>query len=630
MSHTLNSGSLDLTAKTYLNKKKSDYGVSNADIDITDILKIPDNILIKRCMTDAMLTGELGSYLDGLMTQVSDDMGTGKIFFNYSSKASLSEALVKALIPKKHLRPYEIPKSFYKQYPKNYNKSLTYAWEEAQFYANRAYKGGIFQLRAKGYFKNLDYIDINSAYPNIMRSLLTIDHTHCRKVSGYDLYRRLSGIDKIITFEDVLLDSYISPVIKSWNLTETYFNYEDKDGFTYIADKRMFKDVLYGFYHVKMQFNGYSAYRMFDDNLIYPVTDDLYEDYITKDELVYLLKHNAKMQIIDGIEICPNRDYEKIPVFKDFINVLYDLKKKYKATDLGKYILIKIIMNSLYGKTAQSKYGMGSLTNFIYASVISARVRIKIMHDAEKYFSKIVEIATDSITGYLNKSGKKHYSINDNLGQFSIETGKKAPDKVILLASGLAIIPDNSKEITLTKTRGFNMQVTDQFGRTVRGHVTQSKNRKSLNISYTKVLHSREAIIQGKTEDIDTFRKNTKKIALNDDKRSWPHDFTYDMLKTGNYYSEALSDLFLKEYDRDMVISGYDNREYSLWIPIEDREIEVKIPIFKDFELPLPRYFPGMNYQEDKPRKVRTQKTKTKSPRHEEYKKQYLKKTGKQ
>ncbi len=64
-------------------------------------------------------------------------------------------------------------------------------------------------------------------------------------------------------------------------------------------------------------------------------------------------------------------------------------------------------MNSLYGKTAQSKYDLGAITNFVYASVITARVRIQVASHCEKYFSKVIAIDTDSITGCLNELGKK-------------------------------------------------------------------------------------------------------------------------------------------------------------------------------------------------------------------------------
>ena len=516
ISNFLNSGSLDLTAQVYLRESKHDSNVSNQDLDITDVSKIPDSLLVRRCMKDADLTMRLGKYLDGLMKEISSEFNF-QGSFNYSSKASLTETMVKAVIGKKHLRPYELPielKESLTLNGKTTNQDFyTATWEECQKYALKSYKGGIFQLRSKGRFRNLDYVDINSAYPNIMRSLRTIDRTHV-------IYVNSRGLE--LRFAD--------------------------------SEWEKFAEPLYAFYHVKMQFDGYSPYRMHDDGLIYPVTQELYDNYITKEELIFLLKRGYRVKVIDGYEIYPNssvdhdRYIEELP-FKEYIDRLYELKKKYKHADKGKYLLIKILMNSLYGKTAQSKYGLGSITNFVYASVITARVRIQIATHCERYFNRVVEIATDSITGYLNERGRNFYTHNEALGQFSLEDSDKAPDDVILIASGLAIKPSQTG-IDLYKTRGFNIQVTDQFGQKMKGSISISKDRKHLHVNYNKPMHSKEAILQGHVEDINEFKDRIKEIALNDDKRAWGKEFIYDDLVSGNYESYPLNDLFLLGYER--------------------------------------------------------------------------------
>ena len=597
ISNFLNSGSLDLTAQAYLNESKHESKVSNQDLDITDVSKIPDSLLVRRCMKDADLTMKLGRYLDGLMREISSEFNF-QGSFNYSSKASLTETMVKAVIEKKHLRPYELPIELKKALTVN-GKAMnhdffTATWEECLRYALRSYKGGIFQLRSKGRLRNLDYVDINSAYPNIMRSLRTIDRTHVERVTAKDLN---------MSFEKCEWKKYTKPI--------------------------------YAFYHVKMQFDGYSPYRMHDNSLIYPITQEIYDNFITKEELIYLLKKGFNVKVIDGYEIYPNssdghdRYIEELP-FKEYIDRLYELKKKYKHADKGKYQLVKILMNSLYGKTAQSKYGLGSITNFVYASVITARVRIQIATHSERFFDRVVEIATDSITGYLNERGRNFYTHNEALGQFSLEDKDKAPDDVILIASGLAIKPSQTG-IDLYKTRGFNIQVTDQLGQKMKGSISISKDRKHLHVNYNKPMHSKEAIIQGHVEDINAFMDRNKEIALNDDKRAWEREFIYDDLISGNYESYALNDLFLSGYERDRqdaknrngiifeipqtLVTYSDfvslfNKVFSMNIPVDDHVTDIEIPLtdrsglslsfpftipYTRMEMPIPceQYLPG-------------------------------------
>jgi hypothetical protein len=552
----LNSGSLDLTAQSYLSESKHDSNVSNQDIDITDVSKIPDSLLIRRCMKDAELTMRLGKYLDGLMKEISSEFDF-QGSFNYSSKASLTETMIKAIIDRKHLRPYEMPIDLKESLTVNgkvMNQDFyTATWEECQKYALRSYKGGIFQLRSKGRFQDMDYADINSAYPNIMRSLRTIDRTHVEYADSSLLKYRLAS-----------------------------------------SEWKKFAKPLYAFYHVKMQFDGFSAYRMNDDSLIYPITQGLYDNYITKEELIYLLKKGFNVKVIDGYEIYPNEEdnhdrYIDVLPFKEYIDRLYELKRNYKHADKGKYQLVKILMNSLYGKTAQSKYGLGSITNFVYASVITARVRIQIATHSERYFDRIVEIATDSITGYLNEKGRNFYTHNEALGQFSLEDKDKAPDDVILIASGLAIKPSDTS-IDLYKTRGFNIQVTDQLGQKMKGSITISKDRKHLQVNYNKPIHSKEAIIQGHVEDINEFKEKVKDISLNDDKRAWEREFTYDDLISGNYESDALNDLFLSGYERDRPVIK-DRNTFYYEIPESKITINDAIDMFNGiFSANLPYY----------------------------------------
>jgi hypothetical protein len=55
---------------------------------------------------------------------------------------------------------------------------------------------------------------------------------------------------------------------------------------------------------------------------------------------------------------------------------------------------LKIVLNGLYGKTAQSKHGMGKLSNFFFASYITAVTRLQVAEVALKNLSAVVETVT--------------------------------------------------------------------------------------------------------------------------------------------------------------------------------------------------------------------------------------------
>ena len=90
--------------------------------------------------------------------------------------------------------------------------------------------------------------------------------------------------------------------------------------------------------------------------------------------------------------------------FKDEI---IRLKKKYKNGDELRYLLVKILLNSFYGKLIQvtEKYRKdghryfeaGYLFNPIYASVITANTRIKVSELSYYHDSAIVAVHTDSV-----------------------------------------------------------------------------------------------------------------------------------------------------------------------------------------------------------------------------------------
>ena len=539
---------LSETAKKYLNKSKDDYGLSNKDIEINDISKVPDSVLIRRCQLDAQLTGELGEYLEGLISEIAQEDFNYNGSFNFTSKASLTETLMKYSIPQEHLRPFEFPRT--NKIPYEMLIDIEYPIiQDLQNFAKNSYKGGLFQLLEKGKFKNLRHLDISSAYPNAMRLLPTLDKTKI-------VYKRCSDL------------------VNKKQLKEEQNKFDTKR-------------CLYGFYRVLMQFDGFSPYRLKSNELIYPKTTGLFENYITALEVNFLRNRGYTVLILEGYEIFQADNYEKIYPFRDFVMKLYSLKRKYKSEDTGKYMIVKILLNSGYGKTAQSKYGIGHLTNFIYASYITAYTRIMITNTAEKYFSEVVELATDSIIGYLNEEGEKRFKkTNIALGQFSPEDEDKEAD-VIKIANGLSLKLKDNGDISVYKQRGFTIKSEDKQGNEMHGEISVSKDGKELNIKWFKVQHSKSAIIQGNMDNIGNFIEDIKHIKLNDNKRYWMREYTFQDLINNHYTSMPFDDAMLNTLDnwkKDFMPIGfrkwmpnYELKPYSTLLPKQMTNIPYNI-----------------------------------------------------
>ncbi len=539
-----NLGGLDKSSKELLGEDKGK--LSNDYLNIEDISKIPDNALIQRCQKDAELTKKLGEYLDAIIKQIAVKMGYHGNF-KYLSNAKVAKTLLENLYDYKTIFP------FYKDYD-SLNEQIIFeglrgnrTYEETERenyettilnmleYANNCYKGGLFILFEKGLHEGLDLIDISSAYPNVIRTLPSLKETSVR---------------------------YTKEV-----------NY----------------NALFGFYHAKMQYDGYSPLRSNTNELFYPKTIRKWDNFITKEEVLFLRNRGYKLNIIDGYEIHDSSDNKPEYPFKNLINELSRLKQEHKdlwkekkdRKDYAKYILIKGIMNSIYGIFAETKYGIGKIANFVYAATITARVRIYITSTIETYFDKVIEIDTDSIMGNLKPQYKHYFDNNHALGQF--ERDPKIPHRIINIATGLSFNADKGE---FNKSRGFNIKLTKE-GTSVKGKVSFSKDGKKIIIDTSRPLHSKEALIQGKIQEINEWQNTRKEITLNDNKRIWKKELTWETMQNESIESEPYGDMFLNGMKGFLEIK---NKIPSNYTSIKDSTFTNDEKLAKMFNLSVKSY----------------------------------------
>lgn len=224
------------------------------------------------------------------------------------------------------------------RYWKNYNEVLRYAYE--------SYAGGKFEIYARGRFNGIMY-DINSAYPAEMSELLDVSFAKVKFIKGVDICADYGFLRVIINNKQGL---------------STPCPYVPKNLCIYPA----------GVYHAT----------------------------ITLQEYLYLQEIKIKVKIIDGWYLYIEK---KRRVYNKIVNTLYEKKTIYKEKDIRLSNTYKMILNSFYGKmiqkieTQEGTLKAGAGFNPIYASIITANVRIKLSKIYNEYPEHILAVHTDSI-----------------------------------------------------------------------------------------------------------------------------------------------------------------------------------------------------------------------------------------
>jgi len=316
-----------------------------------------------------------------------------------------------------------------------------------------SYRGGWFDTWQRGFFPKAYQYDIKSAYPSVMKNLLDIRQGEwCYYVDE----KQDLGILKVILNKGE--DSCISTKLNNTTASPS----------------------------------------------IYPYIDEETTNYITLSEYK-ALKHFYNIEVIKAWTFIPTT---KVYPYREAVNTLYNLKEK-SRNDKAKYIVLKQIYNSLYGKTVQKTkqgnyYKTGSLFNSLYGSEITAGCRLQMWNLIKENKKHILSIMTD---GVITDKKIKNINIGNNLGDWSIEHDN---EEVIILRTGVYQFQDEKP-----KRRGMvklpNLKT-----------VLTNNNKDTVTLNYTRPRHFKEMIIQQSPENIGVFLNDTKVIKINNDiKRIW-------------------------------------------------------------------------------------------------------------
>lgn len=268
-----------------------------------------------------------------------------------------------------------------------------YFWEAI----TRAYFGGRIEAFKLGSFQNVKAYDICSAYPHAITTL------PCTR--------------------------------------DNHFIYTQK-----------FRPGAFGIWHVRFNFPkniniGVFPFRLADGSIKFPLSG---EGWYWQPEVELAVRHWPKcVDIIDGYYI---QDAKKETPFRKLFPALYKARQKYKRQGNLNHYIIKIVLNSIYGKFAQ-KVGRADFKNFSWAGYITSHTRARLREAVIGKEKHIIAFSTDGIYSLVPLRLK----LSDDLGGWE----KSEFHSGTILMSGVYLLEGEGKP--KTGERGYK-QLSDWYG----------------------------------------------------------------------------------------------------------------------------------------------------------------------
>jgi len=343
-----------------------------------------------------------------------------------------------------------------------------------------AYFGGRFEVTQRGNIGECVLLDINSSYPYAMTFL---------KAYPKDAWRRSDQI-----------------------------KYENTHGFYKIKVNTKDNAFITPF---PFRFRG---------RVIYPKGEFI--TYATKEEILAFEK-DCDIEILGGVEAKGEGEY----FLKDVVKHLYEWKRRAKGKDM-EYMLVKIILNSIYGAFYEKQkkgeiYLTGKLFSPPYATLITAIGRINLYKEAKKYGKRIIGMATDSLLIY----GKHNTPLSKDLGGWSEELS----GQTYVLMSGIYKIANKIRMRGIAVRRVGKILTPHGEFEDIFAYIRSYPKLTQYKITHERPVKLGEVLTHTKTrtwEDLNIWAKVERTIDINGDvKREWE-----DMFANGeDFLSRSIS-----------------------------------------------------------------------------------------
>jgi len=323
---------------------------------------------------------------------------------------------------------------------------------KVQDMAWKSYYGGRFEILKRGFIGEAHLYDINSAYP-------------------YALYK-------------------IPDLTKG----------------KWIKRKSIHSDSKLGFFKIECDIPDCKYVPPFPfrngGRIIFP--SGKFQTYCTQSEL-QACKDSNLYRILEGYQFITNSG---IYPYNKFINNLYKKRLELKQDNNPLQLPLKVILNSIYGKTAQRVGNkIGNLFCPVIASTITGMTRAMLYEFVSRHGieQNVVSFATDSVI-----STKKINVDSERLGDFKLE---KSAQDVYVLQNGIYRFNGTWKKRGIGKLGSRSIEHLD----------TVEKDGNLYQVM--KVLRTnrlRSSILSGNVKDVGKFNVIERRVNLNaDDKRMW-------------------------------------------------------------------------------------------------------------
>ena len=236
-----------------------------------------------------------------------------------------------------------------------------------------------------------------------------------------------------------------------------------------------------------------------------------FKTFVTLEELKMVEDDpKIKYKILESYQFIPKRNCNY--PFKKFIETLYYRRLKLKQAKDPLEHAIKIVLNSIYGKTAQrTNRVMGNLFNPVIAASITGYTRAQLYRFMKEnnLDNDVVAFATDSIACRRNISNLN----SKKLGEMKLD---KSGNDVIFLSNGFY------KVNGVWKKRGIGF---DHERKLEIEHLDTQIDKDGeffILLETTKTTHIKSGILYNKLHKVGKIEKYWKRINLNSDrKRVW-------------------------------------------------------------------------------------------------------------
>ncbi len=286
----------------------------------------------------------------------------------------------------------------------------------------------------------------------------------------------------------------------------------------WITSNNIHPKTKVGFFHIIADISNSVKvcpfpFRNKNKTIIYP--SGKFETFVTLHELLTVQRDpRIKYKILESYQFIPNKNCGY--PFRDFIGMMYEKRLELKKRNDPQQQALKLILNSMYGKTAQTTNNrFGNLFNPVISSFITGFARAQLYqfvrdNNLEK---NIVAFATDSVA-----IQKKIPDLNsEKLGEMKLD---KESNDAYYLSNGYYRFNG------IWKNRGIGNDPSEKNVEIEHKDTIENKDGQLyIEVETTQLQHLKSAIIRNLHKDIGKIRTYQRKVFLNSDrKRLWNRD----------------------------------------------------------------------------------------------------------